>query len=294
MRVLVVFWVVILFWGGEAQKSEVDWLAKTIHVKGDPTMIYVIVTNRPYSETHGNGSQPVTPPPPTNGTVTEPVPAPGVMPVPAPSKRFVNEIEQGNGTEPEPVPEPGPGSPEPTASPQPIGPIPPPSDIWLKSIFIPKVDQISLLKPSNFTWDNLHTIYSQWKDLRVYLQFGNGTSAIKSSRKRFWSGNLVVGSFSAYVSLNSGKVTAINWDDGCQECDSDHCLDNVCAFDEEKCTGRNCDLKIYLAWIGTDANNIYCTSAGTLPSNFQTFSFGTIFDYAAQAAYNPALTIWSH
>jgi len=229
-------------------------------------MIYVIVTNRPYNETHGNVS------------------------VPTGTKRFIEDIQQGNGSNPSPNPNTPNPNPNPS-SPQPE--IPPPNDIWLKSIFLPQVDNLSLLTISNFTWTNMTSVYKDWTDFRVYLQFGNGTNAVKSSRKRFWSGGLVIGSWSAMVRLDAGTVVSIDWDDGCEECDADHCLDNVCALDQTSCYGRNCDLKIYLGWIGDDTNKIYCTSAGSLPSNFRTFSFGTIFPYAARAAYNPALTIFS-
>jgi hypothetical protein len=252
-----------LFAAQQATKSEIQWLEKTIHVKGDQTMIYVIVTNRTYNETHGNTTSPS--PQPQNST-----------------KRFVEQ-----------TPMPAPQAPAiPPVSP----PIYAPTDLWLKSIFIPSVDTLSILRIANLTWSNITTVYDSWRsyypDLRVYLQFNNGTNVVKSSRKRFWSVSTVIGSWSAMVRLYKGKVVAIEWDDGCEECDANHCLDNVCALDQTSCKGTNCDMKIYLAWIGTDYNDRYCTSAGSLPSNFRTFSFGTMYDQAAKAIYNPALTIF--
>jgi len=254
----------------QIEKSEIDWLTNTIHSIGDTTMVYVFVTNLPYSQIH--------PPPPSTNTSAN-----------SSHKRVAEEI-QG-------IPSPNP-IPNPSLNPQPLyPPISLPNNLWMKSIFLPKVDQLAILRISTLSYSNSSFAYLAWMakypNLYVYLQVGNGTSAIQSSPKRYWATDSVIGSYSAVIRLQNGQVTDIEWDDGCQECNADRCLDNVCSLELSSCVTTNamCDMKFYLAWIGTDANGINCNSAGNLPSNLMTFSYGPVYPQAAMAAPNNALTI---
>jgi len=278
-------------------QSEADWLTYTQFAIGDTELVYVFLTNLPYQQTHGGT-------PSTNTTTpTSPIPPNATTS----SKRFVGEAEriisanQTNFTIPEPSPTttvPLPinlPQPEPGSVPM-YPPVPTPTNLWYKALFLPTVDTLSLLQVLPLSYINYTTAYASWPilypNLHVYLQVGNGTSSIQSTRKRFWATNQIIGSYSAIITLSGGYVVSLDWDDGCEECDSDRCLDNVCSLvPSTQCMAAMCDMKFYLAWVGTDKNGIYATSAGSLPSNFETFVYGTAYEQAARATQNNALTI---
>lgn len=125
------------------------------------------------------------------------------------------------------------------------------------SIFFPKVDQFALLRVN-------HTrgLVGLNVTVRAWIEIGGN----KSESRIMISNNYVVGSRSIVISLNSGNITSIDWDDTCSGCRSDACLDGACAIDSDSidppCGDEKelemdpcrCGIKIYLVWVGTDIN----------------------------------------
>eukprot|EP01125_Pyxidicula_operculata_P009557 TRINITY_DN3148_c0_g2_i1.p1 TRINITY_DN3148_c0_g2~~TRINITY_DN3148_c0_g2_i1.p1 ORF type:complete len:239 (+),score=49.11 TRINITY_DN3148_c0_g2_i1:5-721(+) len=130
------------------------------------------------------------------------------------------------------------------------------SDYYKKALFLPKVDHFTKLQIANTSY-----FYNkpQYNPLYIYLQIGNGTEAIRSSRKLYWKTGYIVGSWSADIHMDNGAVTGISWEDGCQECSTDQCLDNTCALDVTqvnicKVQPDVCNIKVYLALCKQDDN----------------------------------------
>eukprot|EP01127_Copromyxa_protea_P005269 TRINITY_DN15221_c0_g1_i1.p1 TRINITY_DN15221_c0_g1~~TRINITY_DN15221_c0_g1_i1.p1 ORF type:complete len:229 (-),score=36.67 TRINITY_DN15221_c0_g1_i1:59-688(-) len=156
-------------------------------------------------------------------------------------------------------------------------------DVWTKAYFVPRVDQLALLQTSKSTLNWTKT--PQLDGLSVYLQIGTDGDAVKSSRKLYWQGDYIVGSFAAMIRVEEGVIQSIQWIDGCRECGEESCVDESCAIHRDVCEENeeygSCDIKIYLAWIGTDRDGNRCTSAGRLPSNFRLFSLTPAYEQAS-------------
>jgi len=98
----------------------------------------------------------------------------------------------------------------------------------------------------------------------------------------------VVGFLVVVVTIANGNVTQLQWDSGCDLCpDATQCVDGFCTTPRSSCIAQpnqvppNCDLKIYLAWVGTDIYGSSCTSAGSLTSRLRQFSADNVYTQAA-------------
>jgi hypothetical protein len=156
----------------------------------------------------------------------------------------------------------------------------------LKGIFFPKVDEFSRLEIR----DSFLNFANSTVGTQIWLQLAS--SNVTSTIKRYNSGNYIVGSFSAVIQLIEGIPQAFIWDDGCDECnttgaDPNQCLDRFCAVTMDECmnctgcTSQTCNIKIFLAWLGTDLNGNVMTSASYLPSNLIKFSVDPVYKAAA-------------
>eukprot|EP01113_Clastostelium_recurvatum_P021479 TRINITY_DN25457_c0_g1_i1.p1 TRINITY_DN25457_c0_g1~~TRINITY_DN25457_c0_g1_i1.p1 ORF type:complete len:263 (+),score=21.38 TRINITY_DN25457_c0_g1_i1:68-790(+) len=149
-----------------------------------------------------------------------------------------------------------------------------------KAMFYPRMDEFSRLQvngtcpilmtnPHMYIWMTVHGMSTTWKHV-----WAENTERL-----------LIMGYFSAVVQLTSGVPTAIQWDDGCQNClDPDkHCLDNSCGVDYSKINcnaeGVDCNAKVYLAWAGVDSEAYPCKSTNSLPSAFSKYSATTIANF---------------
>ena len=93
----------------------------------------------------------------------------------------------------------------------------------------------------------------------------------------------------------TGVPTAMTWDDDCTLCSSDHCVDGNCAVDFNQCTNyggsTNCDVKVYVAWAGTDVDGFYFTSQDRTLSSFRQWSITGAFNSATNFLPNALPTI---
>lgn len=97
--------------------------------------------------------------------------------------------------------------------------------------------------------------------------------------------------------MDKGNVTSLEWVDGCNECKCSNeedignsickeslCYSDLCTVTDEDCDkmgDQTCNIKVYLAWIGTDANGRPFSSAQSLPNNFMVFGFKKAYRAAA-------------
>jgi len=154
-------------------------------------------------------------------------------------------------------------------------------DVFLKGLFFGTVDDLLLIEVNN-SFEDL----GSREDLYVYLQIAD----IKTTPKLYSKGRYVVGSYSTYITMVKGNMLSITWVDGCTgQCDnsSDQCISNLCALVKDDCNNPPntvqavCNMKAYIAFVGTDLTNLPLVSAGSLPNNFQKMSFGIIYDQSA-------------
>ena len=94
--------------------------------------------------------------------------------------------------------------------------------------------------------------------------------------------------FEAWVGVNGGAPEVLAWQTQCNgatvsglaadQCAPVQCISAFCGQPVTRCNASStnstspCDVRVYLGWIGPDANNQVCTSSSLLPSNFNLFS----------------------
>lgn len=105
----------------------------------------------------------------------------------------------------------------------------------------------------------------------------------------------VVSFYTLIIELDRGMISKMFWQTGCFGCgDSSNCWKestnkqqwctntfNLCSVVDAAATGGlSCNIKIYVAWQGTDVKGNYLMSAQTTIKNFLQFSFNTPFETA--------------
>jgi len=171
-----------------------------------------------------------------------------------------------------------------------------PDALKKKASFVPSVDLFSemIITNSGSYYKNLSASISA-----VQIEVEGVTSqGVIVSEKRFYidlenTPLSFVGFFTAIVQINNGVMERIYWDDGCGECDQttsiteQRCIaDKNCGIlydgDGLDCTvPGNCDISVYLAWIGTDNSGVPMNSISSIPSRFSEFSFNPVYKAAA-------------
>lgn len=137
-----------------------------------------------------------------------------------------------------------------------------------------------------------------YENMEIQIEVG-GVASPPVPRRGGKNHQLLVPFWTAIVRLENGKVFDIEWDSGCFSCDPDQCVEtkygDFCAEDMVKhnrfCFDDDCNLRIYLAWIGTDADGHYMTSAGMRFSQFTKYSASDAVKNAyasGKGAYNDA------
>ena len=93
--------------------------------------------------------------------------------------------------------------------------------------------------------------------------------------------NYVGGAYSLVVTLKSGKVSKLEWDNHCDIC-NDKCIkwdkEEICA--EKLCKAGSegdCDPRVYVTWIGTDGNDENLLSASYRISQFRKYSVFSLY-----------------
>jgi hypothetical protein len=107
---------------------------------------------------------------------------------------------------------------------------------------------------------------------------------IQSEPYQYLKDKIVAVVFSVVITMNSGKITLIEWDNDCGLCDS-YCLTwnskAICA--ESECSQGSegdCDPRVYISWIGTDKNGNNLLSSGYRMSQFRKYSINKLYSEA--------------
>jgi len=160
-------------------------------------------------------------------------------------------------------------------------------ELW-KQIFYPQVDTFTMLQIANSNQNFVVTHVaiqipgfqrSDWVELQT-LNAADINLRVP----------VVVPFVTAVIALDNGNPVSISWDSGCYACDISLCVaagaysfcgDKSIEFGTDCPT---CDLKVYLGWFGTDANQKYMTSADSRFSQFRQYSIVSAYQSAAATA----------
>lgn len=198
----------------------------------------------------------------------------------------------------------------------------------LKSMYYPTVDTMSLLQLERSTpFGNSTSIaqqnfslYSDWHwDAAVSIVLevnagdpANSSATIRSTPvRRFGVYNplessmvtnaqqqfipMIVPFWTAIITVADGIVQSIDWDTDCSLCSTAYCLDGVCAIDPSQCSvfggTTDCDVKIYVAWGGSDSSQTPLQSTNMRLSQFRRWSFAGAFNAASNWYTNSLPTL---
>lgn len=159
------------------------------------------------------------------------------------------------------------------------------------STFFPRVDEFSLLELAGTFERN----YSFNPNMTITLRIPSSPLLVLTPKRVFSEGvfdeeretrsdPVVVTYWTVLVLLDKGNLTEIAWDDGCSDCSSNDCVDNSCGIkrmkgDTDRCLETNCNMKVYLAWMGRDKKDSACRSVSSMPSNFSKYSFQPVQNF---------------
>jgi len=158
------------------------------------------------------------------------------------------------------------------------------------SVFYPRVDDFNLLQlydSYNEAWYDQPPAANKTRTSCVRVEMGGVTSTYKRRN----SGSLIVPFWTISAVLKDGKVSKLEWDDGCAACQQQddnpdgQCIDSSdCAIPRSTCSKEagktNCDFKLYFGWFGTDVNGRYLTSASRRISQFRQYSIAGAYKSA--------------
>jgi hypothetical protein len=179
-----------------------------------------------------------------------------------------------------------------------------------KAVFYPSVDVFTLLEIKN-SWgvtvgNNtfFHVELPGWRTTDVYVS--KKTNVLVSNQ---WVGQQVTAPFlTILITLSAGQVAGVEFDpdSSCStdtRCTADPslCLDNAfcgvassqCVTSTSSCSNTtvgvscfDCNLKIYVAWQGTDSNGRYMSSTGARQSQFRAYGVAAAWGAAAASVSN--------
>jgi hypothetical protein len=144
--------------------------------------------------------------------------------------------------------------------------------------FYPTVDDFSLMQ--------VEGSFGEWwlddavEDTFVRVEVGGKTSHWRRRGMGLGNNKKIVPFWTVIVELDQGQVRKLQWDDGCYGCDESSCIDShACGEHYLACTSeKDCDLKIFMGWYGTDVSGNYLTSASKRLSRFRDYALKEAFD----------------
>lgn len=146
------------------------------------------------------------------------------------------------------------------------------------AVFYPQVDEWSLLEVEG-SWNHT-TKNAGSNDTNITIAISGARSP--PARLNDPARNLTVPYFTVIAQLENGNVTSLVWDSDespCLGCDASQCIDGNCAVPLSQCgTTADCDVRIYIGWIGKDADGNYCLSAGSRLSRYRRLSLTTLYN----------------
>eukprot|EP00164_Ancoracysta_twista_P002540 GFYU01003385.1.p1 GENE.GFYU01003385.1~~GFYU01003385.1.p1 ORF type:complete len:220 (-),score=28.59 GFYU01003385.1:963-1622(-) len=149
-----------------------------------------------------------------------------------------------------------------------------------KAVFWAKMDEFAMMElDTNFDKADNDTSVDMW------------VNGLSSGKVAFRKGGVVVPFQTLLVHVTGGEIKKLTWDQpGCSVCEDSNpelCIDNMnCGVDmATRCGAKlNCDVKIYVAFIGTDKKGVPLTSAGKIFSRFRQFSLFNAYQHLWRTA----------
>lgn len=143
---------------------------------------------------------------------------------------------------------------------------------WVAT-FWPRIDEFSVLEIAG---SNNSMIFNP--NLTIWVEYQNKTTPIKHVYQN--ENQLFIQYFTAVVLLDGGWVTDLSWQDGCggsAGCADKYCLNNSCGVfrmdgGTDICTQIDCNIKVYWAYSGRDAQDSACKSIASTPAKFSQYS----------------------
>ena len=131
----------------------------------------------------------------------------------------------------------------------------------------------------------------------VWLQVYFNNRYLATTQKRVVLNGYMVTYFEALISMTNGNVLGVTWANqennlqnttSCSQCNGTCCIDGFCGatISSFNCSylPRDCDTRVYLGFVGSDAGGASFTSNSNLPSAFQLYSWGPIWLAASSIA----------
>ncbi|KAK8795698.1 hypothetical protein WA158_000354 [Blastocystis sp. Blastoise] len=171
-----------------------------------------------------------------------------------------------------------------------------------RNVFNPVVDEFTRVNYTN-SYTDKETLYVD--DDHTYISVSTATSLknVKSVSKLYLYGRKYYPILTAVISVEKGEVVAITWDDGCYSC-QEGCEQNSmyledgeiqiiqandpkysvwagqsCYLDQScDATKKNCDLKLYIVWSGTDKDGRPLSSSNMRFSRFDGATLSSIYN----------------
>lgn len=157
-----------------------------------------------------------------------------------------------------------------------------------KSTYYPRVDEFTRLELVGTAEQG----FTSNPNLTVWLEFPNypNQTKLKDLPKRVYKHNVedeekpvVVLYYTAIVLLDQGNIVDFRWDDGCGGCAKKLCIDEQCGAEIKKdnfCSEEtNCNIKVYLVWMGRDKDDAKCRSISSRPNSFSKYSVTPVTNF---------------
>jgi len=175
-----------------------------------------------------------------------------------------------------------------------------------KSVYFPKVDEFTELR-SDFTQgivDIFNTTVRVWIEFPAFHLRSESRVMLFKYNDTHKKIDLLVGCRAITVVLDEGEITDLYWDDTCNGCSEEYCLEDGCSSKIEDlrpvCNDKDalkedpyhCGIKLYVAWIGTDKKNQTLSSYSSVPSRFEKYSFIASAYDAASGFTTDFLSFW--
>lgn len=172
---------------------------------------------------------------------------------------------------------------------------------WDRVLFDVEVDDFTLFELTDAAAGNTRWIFDSPPNggADVRLQVGTTVSDFRNVQWTVETIDYAAAFLTAVVVMEDGSIEDIEWDDGCDGCSGARCHRSgdenggTCGITRVDCdTGDlSCNPKVYVAWLGTDSDGFYATSAGKTWSRFRQFSVNEIYSNAARTSSENAPSI---
>ena len=146
-----------------------------------------------------------------------------------------------------------------------------------KMVFYPKVDEFTLLEADG-SFAEFGNVLNE--GLVVQVEVGGHST----DRKRYHTSTSTVAFYTVIIELDEGRVDDVYWDTSCTGCSDSLCIDGFCSIENSDCGEFNCDIQVYIGWLGTDSDGRHMISSGQRYGAFTKYSSSELYDNILDAS----------